>query len=109
MKQASSQQDCHLGQFLLGVVVGFLSGSLIGVLLAPRSGQQSIELASRLPQKLRSDWDNPYGKTRSLVDKGKAQLEDQWQAKQSRLRAKRLAKAKKKETALVDSDNGYSG
>jgi hypothetical protein len=85
--------------WLLGLVLGGLVGYVTGLLLAPRSGQATLGMAQQLPQQ----WHDPYSPTRQLVSKRQAQFDIALDTLAQRRRARRLARAKRREEAAGDA------
>lgn len=87
--------------FVMGLTAGLLGGAVLGLLFAPKSGDELREdlqdMARKLPDKINDEIKNPKGKTREFIEKTKYNIESQIdQAKQGR-EASRQAKAKQAE------------
>lgn len=123
MSSSSHNNTGGLGEFLLGLVAGLLTGSVLALLLSPKSGpenrQQALKLAKRLPNEvqdywhdkseaLKEDWENPYGKTRSFLERQQYQLQNRLEQINAALVAKKQAKSKLKEEEALDAKlNGH--
>lgn len=96
-----ASSDTPLVAFLTGTLFGLLVGGVAAILLAPSSGRTTRHRASawakELPDSVREDWENPYGKSRRFLQVQQARLEKQWDAVQLQQQSRRLAKAKQRE------------
>jgi gas vesicle protein len=84
---------------LLGVLIGSTLGSTFALLFTPRSGRDTRHLAQTLPAQMQADWQNPYSPTRQLVSKRQAQWEFALDTLKQRRKARRMARAKRREEA----------
>ena len=98
---AQQQTDHSLGDFLAGLVFGFILGGTVSLLLSPRSGKENREVALKfakeLPEHIREDWAQSEQNTQAFIERQKAHLEETVEGVSYSLDAKRLAAAKKRE------------
>ncbi|MEB3286289.1 MAG: YtxH domain-containing protein [Vampirovibrionales bacterium] len=91
------QQDDGIFAFILGLFTGVLAGGVLGLLFAPKSGEETREdledLAKRLPDEIK----DPNSKSRHFIEKTKANIEHQVSEAKHRRDADRMAKAKRAE------------
>ena len=90
-----------IAEFLLGMILGVAGGALLGILFAPKSGQETRQdvraFFEDLPDKVKDDMQNPEGKTRGFFGKTLLKLEDQVGKVNKAIRAGKMAEAKKRE------------
>jgi len=89
------------GNILLGLILGLVFGGILGLLLAPDSGEKSREKGAKalkdLTQRVREDLDNPYGVTRTTIDKARYKVQQSVDNLKRQSDAKKHAKAKARE------------
>ena len=97
----SRQNDDGIFLFLAGMTLGLFTGGLLGLLFAPKSGDELREDAARiaktLPGKINDELKNPHGKTREFIDKTRVSIENQVGKVAQNREADRMAKAKRAE------------
>jgi gas vesicle protein len=102
------EQNDGIFEFLMGMTLGIIGGGLVGILLAPKPGHELREEAQaylkELPGKVKTDIQDPEGKTRSFFSKTILNLENQVGRVNRAIRAGKMAEAKKRE----ELDSGYS-
>ncbi len=95
-----------IGSFLLGFMAGAAGGALMGVLFAPKSGDEFREdLQDRLtdfPDKITKDISDP--KARQFIDRTRHNIESRVEQVRANRRAERLARAKEAEQAASGYD-----
>jgi gas vesicle protein len=113
----TSESSPSVASILLGVLVGAVSGTLLGILFAPRSGKVTqaamqdslLALVNKLPdpsKEAASSAMNVNGKARTLFLKTRVNLEAQVDRVSKALQSSKLAKAKAKE-ALNGNDDAF--
>jgi gas vesicle protein len=107
MMSKQSSDDQSLQNFLVGLLVGLLSGGLLALLLSPQSGEENRKTAKRfveeMPDVVKDEWENPYSKTSDFINKQRFKLESSWASIRKALQADRIAKAKQKEEDALDA------
>jgi gas vesicle protein len=107
MMSKQSSDDQSLQNFLVGLLVGLLSGGLLALLLSPQSGEENRKTAKRfveeMPDVVKDEWENPYSKTSDFINKQRFKLESSWASIRKALQADRIAKAKQKEEEALDA------
>jgi gas vesicle protein len=87
--------------FILGLLFGLVNGALLGLLFAPKAGQEIQADVQRfmqgLPSRLNEEIKNPQGKTRGFLTKTQYQLATQVDKVSRAIKAGKLAEAKKRE------------
>jgi gas vesicle protein len=100
------RQDNQSG-LVLGLVLGGLLGGLLGLLLAPDSGEKSrkkgVEGIRDLSNKIHEDLDNPYGITRTMLDKTRFKFQQGLEHLKKQAEARKQALAKNKEYNMEDT------
>ena len=105
-----SNQDSDDGifTFVAALFLGLLAGSVLGVLFAPKSGDELRadlqDVAKNLPGKLNDEFRNPNAKTRTFIDRTRYGIENQMGKVKSNRDAGRMAKAKEAEEAAGGYD-----
>lgn len=102
MSQAG--QNEHFSEFLMGLTMGLVGGLVTCLFLSPRSGAANRKILSELPDRLRSDWDNPYGKTHGFIDRGQVEIEGKVAKFKEYFKAKRSAEAKRREKDAYETN-----
>jgi gas vesicle protein len=106
-KHTHPAPDHSLQNFLLGLLIGLLSGGLLALLLSPKSGEENRKTAKRfveeIPDVVKEEWENPYSKTSDFINKQRFKLESSWDSICKALQAERQAKAKQKEEDALDT------
>ncbi|MFM7469783.1 MAG: YtxH domain-containing protein [Vampirovibrionales bacterium] len=101
------QRQEHQSGLVLGLVLGGLLGGLLGLLLAPDSGEKSrkkgMEGIRDLSSKIHEDLDNPYGMTRTVLDKTRFKFQQGLDHLKKQAEARKQALAKNKEYDLDDA------
>lgn len=87
--------------FLAGMALGMLGGGLMGVLFAPKSGDElradANAFVRSLPSRVNEEFNNPNAKTREFIDKTRYSIENQVGKVKKDRDADRMAKAKRAE------------
>ncbi len=91
--------------FAVGLMMGLLAGGVAGILFAPKPGrdlQGDIQrVVKNLPDELNEGWSRSKGQYRQIVDKTKVGIADQWEQRNQRRQAQRMAEAKLREEREV--------
>ena len=106
-KQTGATTDHSLQNFLVGLLIGLLSGGLLALLLSPQTGEENRKTAKRfveeIPEVVKDEWENPYSKTSDFINKQRFKIESSWASIRKALQADRIAKAKQKEEDALDA------
>ena len=94
-------EDDGIFTFVASLMLGLLGGTLAGILLAPKSGDELREdayrLARTLPKRVNDELANPGTCTRTFIDKTRHRIEDRVGKVKKDREADRMAKAKRAE------------
>lgn len=97
----SRENDDGIFAFMAGMVLGAVAGGVVGLLTAPKSGdelrQDAQEFIVHLPEKLSDELRNPNTKTREFIEKTRYSIENQVGKVKRDREADRMAKAKRAE------------
>ncbi len=115
----SKSHDNSLQNFLVGMVIGLLTGSLLSLLYSPNSGPKNRRIAKKWMDDttedlkegidtLKDEVENPYSKARQFLEEKRYCLEQQWHKWQARQEAKKINEAKQKEEEHWDDDEESS-
>lgn len=91
------QHDDGFATFLLGLVTGLIGGVAAGILLAPKSGEETREDINAMAKRLPEEFKAPNGKAREFIDRTKANIESQVTEVKHQMEAGKQAKAKRAE------------
>jgi gas vesicle protein len=84
--------------FIAGLMLGLLGGGMLGLLFAPKSGDELRsdinEFVKELPDKLNDEFRNPNTRTREFIAKTRYNIETQVGKVKRDMQADRMAKAK---------------
>lgn len=109
MMMMSKNADHSLQNFLVGLLVGLLSGGLLALLLSPNSGEENRKTAKRfvdeIPDVVKDELENPYSKTSEFIDRQRFKMESAWGNIRKAMDADRIAKAKQKEETTLEETN----
>ena len=93
--------DDDISAFMLGLVAGLAGGAMMGVLFAPKSGDELREdineVAQNLPRRLNDEMKNPQSRARSFIDRTRYNIESQVDRVKRDIEADRMARAKQAE------------
>ena len=67
-------KDSGFGSFLAGVVIGGLIGAAIGLLLAPRTGEELREQVGDFVESKKADWDEAVNEGRAAAEQARADI-----------------------------------
>ncbi len=67
-------KDSGFGSFLAGVVIGGLIGAALGLLLAPRTGEEFREQVGEFVDSKRADWDEAINEGRAAAEQARAEM-----------------------------------
>ncbi len=73
-------KDSGIGSFLAGVVIGGLIGAALGLLLAPRTGEELREQIDEFVGEKRAEWDEAINEGRAAADKARAGMVSEFDA-----------------------------
>lgn len=73
-------KDSGFGSFLVGVVIGGLIGAAIGLLLAPRSGDELRGQVGEFVDQRRAAFDDAVNEGRMAAEQARADIEDAYDA-----------------------------
>jgi gas vesicle protein len=108
MMMMSKNTDHSLQNFLVGLLVGLLSGGLLALLLSPNSGEENRKTAKRfvdeIPEVVKDELENPYSKTSEFIDRQRFKMESAWGNIRKSMDADRHAKAKQKEESMLEEE-----
>lgn len=65
-------KDSGFGSFLAGVVIGGLMGAALGLLLAPRTGDELREQVGEFVDGKKAEWDEAVNEGRAAADQARA-------------------------------------
>jgi gas vesicle protein len=110
-----SNNDSSLSNFLIGVVVGLLTGGVLSLMYSPNSGDENRRKAKEWAgekkqwaedktENLKEEIQNPYSKARQFIDEKRYTVEEQWKRWQNERQAVKASVAKDKEANAYDSD-----
>jgi gas vesicle protein len=120
---SSNNQDNSLSNFLLGMVIGLLTGGILSLIYSPNSGEENRRKARAWAddtqstikdracqvrdkaENLRDEMENPYGKARQFIDEKRYTLEQRWNNWQAKREADKLSEAKDREAAQEWDDS----
>ena len=104
----SREADDSILTFLTGMALGGIGGGLLGVLLAPKSGDElradANAFVRSLPSRVNEELKNPNAKTREFIDKTRYSIENQVGKVKKDRDADRMAKAKHAEELATGYD-----
>jgi gas vesicle protein len=112
----SKSHDNSLQNFLVGMVIGLLTGSLLSLLYSPNSGPKNRRIAKKWMDDttedlkegidtLKDEVENPYSKARQFLEEKRYCLEQQWHKWQARQEAKKINDAKQKEESRWEDED----
>ncbi|MCE3235445.1 MAG: hypothetical protein K0Q50_1625 [Vampirovibrio sp.] len=94
----SREGDDGIFTFLAGMALGMLGGGLMGILFAPKSGDElradANAFVRSLPSRVNEEFSNPHTRTREFIDKTRYSIENQVGKVKKDRAADRMAKAK---------------
>jgi len=94
----SREGDDGIFTFLAGMALGMLGGGLMGILFAPKSGDElradANAFVRSLPGRMNEELNNPNAKTREFIERTKYSIENQVGKVKKDRAADRMAKAK---------------
>ena len=107
---SSNNQDNSLTNFLLGMIIGLLTGGILSLIYSPNSGEENRRKAKawadetshsvrEKAEALRDEVENPYGKARQFIDEKRYSLEQRWNNWQAKREADKMSEAKEREAA----------
>lgn len=103
----AKDNDDGIAAFMLGLLAGLAGGAVLGVLFAPKSGEEMREdlgdLTQNLPKKLNDEINNPQSKAREFIDRTRYNIESQVDKVKKDIEADRMARAKRAE----ETASGY--
>lgn len=103
----ANERDDSLVSFLLGLTAGVIGGTVAGILLAPKSGDEMREdinaFVKDLPGKLDNEMKNPEGSTRNLINKARLNIE----ARVDQVKKDREADRQQKAKLAEELASGY--
>jgi gas vesicle protein len=67
-------KDSGFGSFLAGAVIGGLIGAAVGLLLAPRTGEELREQVGDFVEGKRADWDEAVNEGRAAAEQARAEI-----------------------------------
>jgi gas vesicle protein len=67
-------KDSGFGSFLAGVVIGGLIGAALGLLLAPRTGEEFREQVGEFVDSKKADWDEAINEGRAAAEQARAEM-----------------------------------
>jgi gas vesicle protein len=73
-------KDSGFGSFLAGVVIGGLIGAALGLLLAPRTGEELREQIDDFVGEKRAEWDEAINEGRAAAEKARAGMVSEFDA-----------------------------
>jgi gas vesicle protein len=73
-------KDSGFGSFLAGVVIGGLIGAALGLLLAPRTGEELREQIDEFVGEKRAEWDEAINEGRAAAEKARAGMVSEFDA-----------------------------
>lgn len=103
----ANERDDSIVSFLLGLTAGVIGGTVAGLLLAPKSGDELREdinaFVKDLPDKLDNEITNPEGNTRNLINRAKINIE----ARVDQVKKDREADRQQKAKMAEELASGY--
>ncbi len=66
--------DSGFGSFLAGVVIGGLIGAALGLILAPRTGEELREQVGEFVDGKKAEWDEAINEGRAAADQARAEM-----------------------------------
>jgi gas vesicle protein len=73
-------KDSGFGSFLAGVVIGGLIGAALGLLLAPRTGEELREQIDDFVGEKRAEWDEAVNEGRVAAERARAGMVSEFDA-----------------------------
>ena len=67
-------KDSDIGSFLAGVVIGGLVGAAIGLLVAPRTGEELRDQVGGFVEGKRAAWEEAVSEGRAAAEKARAEM-----------------------------------
>lgn len=67
-------KDSGFGSFLAGVVIGGLIGATLGLLLAPRTGEELREQVGEFVDSTKAGWDEAVNEGRAAAEQARADM-----------------------------------
>ena len=108
VKTVSREADDGILTFLAGMALGMIGGGLVGILLAPKSGDElradANAFVRSLPNRVNDELRNPNAKTREFIEKTRYNIENQVGKVKKDRDADRMAKAKHAEEVATGYD-----
>gem|GEM_PF-2539690 len=123
---SSNNQDNSLSSFLVGMVIGLLTGGLLTLIYSPNSGSENRRKAREWAddtqstlkdgadkvrdkaENLRDEMENPYGKARQFIDEKRYTLEQRWNNWQAKRESEKMSEAKDREASKDWSESETS-
>ncbi|MEB3206436.1 MAG: hypothetical protein VKK59_03695 [Vampirovibrionales bacterium] len=90
-----------------GFWTGLLLGVIGGLMFAPADGKAFRASLKKAAKAMKNDLDNPYGKTRGLLDKARFRVESQIDEYRHERQARHTALAKSRESGS-NSDEAFT-
>ena len=111
-----SNNGSPLSNFLIGIIVGLLTGGIISLLYSPNSGDENRrkakewaddkkQWAENKTETLKEEIQNPYSKARQFIDEKRYTIEEQWKRWQNERQAVKTSEAKDKEAEAYENDS----
>ena len=66
--------DSGFGSFLAGVVIGGLIGAALGLILAPRTGEELREHVGEFVDGKKAEWDEAINEGRAAAEQARAEM-----------------------------------
>jgi gas vesicle protein len=66
--------DSGFGSFLAGVVIGGLIGAALGLILAPRTGEELREQVGEFVDGKKAEWDEAINEGRAAAEQARAEM-----------------------------------
>jgi gas vesicle protein len=73
-------KDSGIGSFLAGVVIGGLIGAAIGLLVAPRTGEELREQVGEFVDSKRATFDEAINEGRAAAEQARAEMVSEYEA-----------------------------
>jgi len=67
--------DSGFGSFLAGVVIGGLIGAALGLILAPRTGDELREQVGEFVDGKKAEWDEAINEGRAAAEQARAEMD----------------------------------